>query len=82
MDAWLVTILKEGGTAAIAAVALWILNRVWNDRLVEAKRNGEALQQLTAQLRETIEENTRVISIFLDRYGRDDRKAEKEARYE
>jgi len=67
MESWLVTLLKEGGTVAIAAVALWMLNRVWNDRLTESQRHNAALQQLTVQLQKTIEENTRVIAVFLER---------------
>jgi hypothetical protein len=67
MDSWLLSLLKEGGTVAVAAVSLWMLNRVWNERLLEAKRNNEALQLLTAQLQKAIEENTRVIAVFLER---------------
>jgi hypothetical protein len=66
-EPWFTALLKEGGTVALAAVALWMLNRVWNERLLEAKRNNEALQMLTSQLQKAIEENTRVIAVFLER---------------
>ena len=41
MDELFVTLLKEGGTLAVAGFALWMLNKVWKDRLEEQKRHTE-----------------------------------------
>lgn len=74
MDAWLVNALKEGGMFALACVSLWILNKVWADRLAEAQRNAcaekeskEEYKALVANLQQIIEDNTRVIAVFLER---------------
>lgn len=66
--------LKEGGMFALACVSLWLLNRVWADRLNEAKCNADAekaqkeeYRALVTQLQHVIEENTRVIATFIER---------------
>ena len=74
MDELFVTLLKEGGTLAVAGFALWMLNKVWKDRLEEQKRHTEVEKSakedykgLVTQLQKTIEDNTRVIAVFIER---------------
>lgn len=74
MEAWLLNAIKEGGMFALACVSLWLLNRVWSDRLNEAKCNADAekaqkeeYRALVTQLQHVIEENTRVIATFIER---------------
>lgn len=74
MDPLWLAILKEGGTLALAALALWMLNKVWDERLQEQKRNTETekaqkqeYKELACKLSEVIEENTKVIAVFMER---------------
>ncbi len=74
MDLWVISALKEGGMFALACVSIWILNKVWKDRLAEAERNAKAEHQtaedyktLCNQIQKVVEDNTRVIAVFIDR---------------
>jgi hypothetical protein len=74
MEEFLYALLKEGGTLAVAAMALLMLNRVWKDRLEEQRRNTESekaqkedYRALAVNLQRTIEDNTRVIAVFIER---------------
>jgi hypothetical protein len=64
---WMLSIVDKGGVLALAAVSLWMLDRVWRDRLSEEKRNSQSLRDLTCQLRDVISENTKAITLFLER---------------
>ena len=54
-------IAQTGGTLGLAVFAIWMLNRVWELRLEEAKRNALCEQQRTDQVREALESNTKAM---------------------
>ena len=64
-------IAQTGGMTALAIFAIWMLNRVWADRVAAAERYAESLRRLHGETRSVIERNTEVIARLLERF--DDR---------
>lgn len=54
-------IAQTGGTLGLAIFAIWMLNRVWELRLEESKRNARCEQQRTDQVRQALRSNTRAM---------------------
>ncbi len=75
MDSWLLEVLKQGGMFALAVFAIWMLNRVWGDRLDEEKRNTEQMKQMWNDTKQALENNTAVIAAFMDRQDLEPRSA-------
>jgi hypothetical protein len=68
METWLVDALKQGGLLALAVVALWLLDRVWKDRLRDQVNMSDELKSLIQDTRKALENNTRLIAAFMERY--------------
>lgn len=60
--------LKQGGMFALAVFAIWMLNRVWADRLEAEKRNTEQIKQMWNDTKQALENNTRAVAAFMERY--------------
>jgi hypothetical protein len=67
MEAPLMELITQGGTIALAAFAIFILNRVWADRLAEEKKNTEMIKQCWEQTRKALEENTKAVTVLIER---------------
>ena len=67
MDAPLTELLTQGGTIALAAFAIYMLNRVWSERLEKEKQNTEMVKQMWEQTKCALEENTRAITLLIER---------------
>ncbi len=67
MEAPLTELLTQGGTIALAAFAIWMLNKVWSDRLAAEKKNTEMIKQCWEQTRRALEENTKAITLLIER---------------
>lgn len=68
MENWLLEALKQGGMFALAVFAIWMLNRVWADRLEAEKRNTEQIKQMWHDTKQALENNTRAVAAFMERY--------------
>jgi len=55
-------IAQTGGTLGLAVFAIWMLNRVWELRLEEAKRNATTEREGREQLQATLQRNTEVMA--------------------
>ena len=82
MEAWLLAAIDKVGVFALAAFALFMLNKVWADRLTEQKRYTEEYRLLSCQLRDVITDNTKVITRFIDRTQPVERNAHERTRRE
>mgnify|MGYP000919479266 FL=1 len=68
MNVDIVTLIANtGGTLGLAIFAIWMLNKVWKDRLAESQKSVEEQREMWRCTREALEENTRVISLWLER---------------
>lgn len=54
-------IAQNGAVFALAIVTFWMLNRVWELRLEEAKRNAQSERDRTDQVRQALESNTKAM---------------------
>lgn len=61
---------SSGPLAALAIVTLWMLNRVWRDRLDSERKHGEQIAQLLEQAHNTIERNTEAMTRLSERLGK------------
>jgi hypothetical protein len=59
-------IANTGGTLGLAVFAIWMLNRVWELRVEEAKRNAECEQQRADRLREALDRNTTAMTRLVE----------------
>ena len=64
-------LLNAGPLAGLAGLALWMLNRVWKDRLAEECRHSEQLQALQKQTLEALNGNTEALVRLSERLGRE-----------
>lgn len=67
IDQIIAIIFEEGAVLGLAVLSLWILNKVWHDRLAEAKRNAESESKGADITRKALEENTKAITTLLER---------------
>jgi hypothetical protein len=67
----LTLITQAGGTMALAIFAMWMLNRVWEDRVKSAERYATDLRAMWDQMRTVIEENTTAIVRLTENLDRD-----------
>ena len=67
---WSDIIVNGGGMTALAIFAIWVLNRVWSDRLREAQKNADEIRQQWEATRKALEENTRVVTLLTERLER------------
>jgi hypothetical protein len=67
----LTLITQAGGTMALAIFAMWMLNRVWEDRVKSAERYATDLRAMWDQMRTVVEENTAAIVRLTERLDRD-----------
>ncbi len=51
----------------MAAFAIFILNKVWADRLFEEKKNTEMVKQCWAETKAALEANTKAITLLIER---------------
>lgn len=56
---WLV---GQTGLAAVAAFALWMLKKSYDDRLREAREHSEEIKRLYEETRQALDANTRVLA--------------------
>jgi hypothetical protein len=57
--------------AALAGLALWMLNRVWKDRLAEECRHAEQLAALQEQTMAALNGNTEALVRLTERLDRE-----------
>jgi hypothetical protein len=55
-------IVEQTAPAALAIFSMWMLNRVWEDRLEEAKRNAHEIDQLRIETLAALNRNTEAIT--------------------
>lgn len=55
-------VAQTGGTLGLAIVALWMLNRVWDDRLKEAQQYAADMRDNGKELRCALERNTEAMT--------------------
>ena len=60
-------LLNAGPMAALAGLAMWMLNRVWKDRLREECRHSEQLQAMQTQTLEALNGNTEALIRLTER---------------
>lgn len=65
------TAFEYGSTLGLALVSLWMLNRVWADRVATEIKHGQALGALAEQNMKVIQANTEAITTLCERLGRD-----------
>jgi hypothetical protein len=71
-EASLITLIAQtGGTMALAIFTIWMLNRVWEDRIKCAERYATDLRAMWDQMRTVIEENTTAIVRLTENLDRD-----------
>ena len=63
----LALVAEQGGFLGLAMFALWMLNKTWEARLEEAKRNTENIQQMWECTKNALEENTKAVTSLLER---------------
>ena len=63
-------IANTGGTLGLAIFAIYMLNKVWADRLCEQKKALDEQREMWRCTREALEENTKVITVWLERNSR------------
>ena len=63
-------IANTGGTLGLAIFAIYMLNKVWADRLGEQKKALDEQREMWRCTREALEENTKVITVWLERNSR------------
>ena len=67
----LVTLIANtGGTLGLAIFAIYMLNKSWSDRLNEQMKALDEQREMWRCTREALEENTKVITVWLERNGR------------
>jgi len=54
-------VANAGGTLGLAIFAIWMLNRVWELRLEEARRNATAEREGREAVQEALNRNTDVL---------------------
>jgi len=59
-------VAQTGGTLGLAVFAIWMLNRVWELRLEEAKRNAACEAQRADQVQQALERNTTVMTRLVE----------------
>jgi len=70
MNADVITLIAQhGGTLGLAVFAIWMLNRVWELRLEEAKRYADELHQVQQEVREALDRNTEAWTRMMERAG-------------
>jgi hypothetical protein len=60
-------IANAGGTLGLALFAIFMLNRVWEARMLEEREHSEQMRTVWEQTRLALECNTRVITELLCR---------------
>jgi hypothetical protein len=67
-EASLITLIAQtSGTLGLAIFAIWMLNRVWEDRCKGAERYATDLRVMWDQMRTVIEENTSAIVRLIEK---------------
>jgi hypothetical protein len=59
--------VEQGGTLALAAFSIYMLNQVWKLRLEEVKRYAEELKSMNCEMRNVISRNTQAWLKMLER---------------
>lgn len=59
-------IAQTGGTLGLAIFAIFMLNRVWELRLEEAKSNAASERERADQMRDALDRNTQVMTRVVD----------------
>lgn len=54
-------VAQHGGLLGLSVFAIWMLNRVWELRLEEAKRNALCERDRADQVRQALEGNTKAM---------------------
>lgn len=60
-------IAQHGGTLGLAIFAIWMLNRVWADRVAAVERYAVDLRVLQVETREALDRNTEAWSRLMER---------------
>ena len=55
-------VASAGGTLGLAVFAIWMLNKVWQDRLQEQKQVTEEVIQMRVRTQACVEESARVVA--------------------
>lgn len=62
-------VLDAGGTLALAVFAIWMLNRVWADRVAAEQRHAEQVREMWQQMQTVVQNNTQAITELCTRLG-------------
>lgn len=60
-------LVDASGMAALAVFSIWILNRVWNDRVEAEKRHSEEMKRVSDELRDVVVNNTEAMTRLCER---------------
>jgi hypothetical protein len=63
-------VAQTGGLLGLAVFAIWMLNRVWESRLDEAKRNAREILEMRNETRDALNRNTEVMTRLCERLER------------
>lgn len=55
-------VANAGGTLGLAVFAIWMLNKVWQDRLKKQEEANDEMRQMRDRMQECVEESTTVIA--------------------
>ena len=70
-------IAQHGGLLGLALFAIWMLNKVWESRLSEAKANAEDKAIQRQELLDVVKANTAAMTRLCERIGDDGETVEK-----
>jgi len=62
-------VAQHGGLLGLALFAIWMLNKVWEARVEEAKANAEEKAVQRQELLEVVKANTAVMTRLCERLG-------------
>jgi hypothetical protein len=60
-------LMQQTGMAGIAALSLFMLNKVWEQRIAEEKKRTGEINQMREQLLEALKNNTEVMTRLMER---------------
>lgn len=69
-------IAETGGTLGLALFAIWILNKVWTDRLIETKQYAEDIRLLNSLVVSALDRNTEAMTRLVERLENNNKKQE------
>ena len=61
------TVIENSALAAVAILSIYMLNRVWKDRLSAEQKHGEQITCLYEQTLDALQANTKAVTTLTER---------------